>query len=275
MDDRAAPLDIPVACRQAVEYWKRQLGGQGCAIAHPPFVLAGTLDEAVLQAWHEQTVQPAASVLGKQYFDQCPDRPITILLFQDETTYRAEAKRLFGDCEISRHGYYRPHLHTMLVNVSDGCSALLHELTHALMAFDYPEAPAWLREGLATLYEDCQIDAGSVNLVPQAGSRWRTLEDALRHGRLPSLESLFCEPQFDGPNRPVYYALAQHFCLYLAQQDKMAPVYRAVRGRGGNAVDGMAAILHVLECESWANLEDTFRRWAVSPCRTVCGHCDH
>ena len=264
-DDRAAPADLPAACSQMAEYWHRLLGDDGHAIARPPFVLAGTLSEAALQTWYEETVRPASLALGRQYFDRCPDRPIIILLFHDEATYRAEAERLFGDREISRHGYYRPHLHTILVNISDGPSALLHELTHALMAFDFPEAPAWLREGLPTLYEDCQIDAASVTLVPRSESRQKTLEEALRRGCLPSLESLLRETRFDGPNRPVCYALARHFCLYLEQHGEMASVYRAIRAAGGDAADGMAVIPGLLKCESWGNLEHDFRRWALPP----------
>lgn len=263
--DRAAHSDLPAACNQMVEYWHRLLSDDGHAIGRPPFVLAGTLSEAALQTWYEETVRPASLVLGRQYFDRCPDWPIIILLFHDEATYRAEAERLFGDREISRHGYYRPHLHTMLVNVSDGRSALLHELTHALMAFDFPEAPAWLREGLSTLYEDCRIDAASVSLVPQSKSRKKTLEEAFRQGYLPSLESLLCETRFDGPDGPVYYALARHFCLYLEHHGEMASVYRAIRAAGGGAADGMAVILHVLKCQSWSNLEDDFRNWASPP----------
>ncbi len=263
--DLADPSDLPAACSQMAQYWHRLLGDDGHAIARPPFVLAGTLSEAALQTWYEETVRPASLALGKRHFDRCPDRPIIILLFHDEATYRAEAERLFGDREISRHGYYRPHLNTMLVNVSDGRSALLHELTHALMAFDFPEAPAWLREGLSTLYEDCRIDAASVSLIPQSESRKKTLEEALRQERLPSLESLLRETRFDGPDRPVYYALARHFCLYLEQHGEMASVYRAVRAAGGDAADGMAVILRLLKCESWGNLEDDFRRWASPP----------
>lgn len=268
-DDRSDLSDLPAACSQMADYWHRLLGDDGHAIDRPPFVLAGTLSEAALQAWYEETVRPASLALGRQYFDRCPDRPITILLFQDEATYRAEAERLFGDCEISRHGYHRPHLHTILVNISDGPSALLHELTHALMAFDFSEAPAWLREGLSTLYEDCRIDAASASLVPHSKSRRRTLEEALRRGRLPSLESLLRETRFDGPDRPIYYALARHFCFYLEQHGEMASVYRAVRAAEGDAADGMATILHVLKCESWGNLEDAFRHWALSPATEV------
>ncbi|MDZ7617497.1 MAG: hypothetical protein U1E05_10860 [Patescibacteria group bacterium] len=262
-EDSASPLDLAEACSQTAEYWRRQLDRH--ALASPPFVLAGTMDAAALRAWSEETVRPAAFALGRQYFDRPPSRPITILLFADEATYRAEAERLFGDRAISRHGYYRPHLNTVLVNVADGPSSLLHELVHALMAFDFPEAPAWLREGLATLYEDCRVDAGSGALVPQAGARRTTLDDALRQGRLPSLKSLLQKAQFNGPDRPVYYALARHFCLYLTRQGKMASVYRAVRDAGSGDSDAMAALLGALECDSWATLEADFRRWAAPP----------
>lgn len=255
--------NLPAACEQTAEYWRRQLGAEGHAIARPPFVLAGNLEAAELQEWHEHVVNPAAHVMAERFFDRGPDRPVVILLFTDETTYRGEADRLFGDRAISRHGYYRPHLNTIVVNAAAGRSALLHELTHALMAPDYPEAPAWLREGLASLHEDCRIDLKGPNLVPTPGARTATLQRALREDRLPSLETMILAPRFSGPQALLQYALARHFCLFLDHHGLLESVYRTARVRKGAAPANAAIVRHKLKGRSWEELDREFRRWAM------------
>ena len=257
--------DLPGECEETAAYWRRQLTDTGRAIVCPPFVLAGDLEESALRAWCDQVVHPAAMALAERYFKKPAVRPVSILLFHDETAYRSEAKRLFVTGEISRHGFFVPHLNTVVLNAAAGRPALLHELTHALLAFDFPDAPAWLREGLATLHEDCQIDPASAGLAIRPEARRRTLQVALENGQLPSLESLLRKPQFQGPEAPVYYALARHFCLFLDRQAALAPVYRAIRAGKGGGADNAATILRLLRRDSWAELEADFRAWVVKP----------
>ena len=256
--DRLGSNELRVACLQASAYWRRQLEKGGRAISRPPFVLAGSLAENDLQRWHEQTLQPAACVLAKRFFRCPPDRPVTLLLFHDESTYRAEAERLFGDRALGRHGYYRPHLRTMVVNAASGRSVLLHELVHALMAFDFPEAPTWIREGLASMYEDCRIELDPPVLVPLRGARADTLRRAMLEGRLPSWESFFGTKNFGGPQAAIYYALARHFCLFLDHRGVLERVYRTIRDRQDGPVH---AVQRALEVRSWDALDREFRNW--------------
>ncbi len=263
-DNRRGPA-LKAACEESADYWRRQFGAEGRALARPPFVLAGTLDEAELHGWYEQAVRPAARAMATQFFHQRPDRPVTILLFPDEAAYRAQAERLFGDRAVSRHGYFRPHLHTLVVNAASGRSALLHELTHALMAFDFPDAPLWLREGLASLNEDCRIELDPPRIVPLPAARRDTLQGALAGGRLPSLESLLRASHFDGADRAVDYALARHFCRFLDQHGVLPLVYRAVRAQQGDPADHAAEIGRALGGRSLTEVEEALLQWVVRP----------
>ena len=123
-----------------------------------------------------QTVQPVCDALLASYFRQLPDRPVTILMFATEAAYRRAAEQLFFDRRVSRFGYYKPGRRTVLVNLAEGDGGLLHELTHVLMDADFPNAPLWLQEGLATLHESSDVsacgghgDATSSADVPAAG----------------------------------------------------------------------------------------------------------
>jgi len=178
---------LATACRETAQRVARDLGPQCRVIVEPPLVIAGDLSVADLQRWWRQTIQPAARAMAAEYFAAAPDEPITILLFADEESYRRHAKRLFHDEHLPRCGYYRPHLRTMLINVSAGRGALLHELTHALAAFDFPDAPDWLHEGLASLHEEALLRPDGSGLIGQSGPRLLTLQKAISAGRLRPL----------------------------------------------------------------------------------------
>ncbi len=80
-----------------------------------------------------------------------------MLVFNGEESYNRYCNALFGDSGISVYGYYKPQLRTLALNLATGGGTLTHELTHALVDFDFPEVPAWFNEGLASLHEQCRF----------------------------------------------------------------------------------------------------------------------
>jgi hypothetical protein len=248
---------LETACREIASDLGRRLGRPSAAIVRVPFVVAGNLSEDELNRWHESTIGPAARDLARRYFATAPDEPITVLLFSDRAAYERRAASLFGDTRVSRYGYYKPHLRTLLTHVgaNTGAGALVHELTHALMDFDFPGAPDWFDEGLAALHEGCRmrrdesdVDAGGGLRVDSGGGlrvdsggglrvdsggglrvdsggglrvefvvNWRLagLQRTIRKGRLRSLEALILDDDFRGPEIGLNYAHARYFCMYL------------------------------------------------------------
>ena len=148
---------LAASCRERADRLRRQLG-EPCAVAsRPPFVLAGDSPVSVLNGRYAAVIQLTCEILNRRYFRALPDEPIAVLMFSDETAYRHFAERLFFDRHVSRFGYYKPGRRTILVNLAEGEGAIRHELVHALMDFDFPDAPPWIQEGIATLYETVQI----------------------------------------------------------------------------------------------------------------------
>jgi peptidoglycan hydrolase-like protein with peptidoglycan-binding domain len=65
-----------------------------------------------------------------------------------------------------------------------GYGTLLHELIHALVEADFPTAPAWLNEGLASLYERTQWREQKLHGLPN----WRM--DRMREAKVSTLSEL-------------------------------------------------------------------------------------
>ena len=240
--------------------------GDGChSIVRTPLVLAGDLTDEQLQQWWRETIAPAARAMAKDYFATPPNEPVTILLLSTEASYRRHAKTIFGDENVSRFGYYRPHLRTLVVNAAAGRGAALHELTHALAAFDFPEIPDWLGEGLASLHEDGRLREDGSGIDGQFNWRLPILQRAIREHRLRPVESLICRDDFRTTDQRLNYAQARYFCLYLQRRGVLADLYRRIRADRRVDPTGGQAVLRACGNCTWEELDAAFREFAMGP----------
>jgi hypothetical protein len=254
---------LEASCRNAARWLKEQLGPECQVLIRSPMVISGDLSEGALESWYQGTIAPAATAMRAEYFAAPATEPVTILLFATESRYRDYAKRLFGDSHVSRYGYYRPHLRTILVNLEHGPGALLHELTHALMAFDFAAAPEWLCEGLASLHESGTQSVGDRGIAGLPNWRLSVLQAAIQSRQLPPLRSLMAAGDFHGQDESLHYAWARYFCMYLQQQHLLAAAYRACREHAGVDPTGDSAVAALFKDRSREQLDADFRRWVM------------
>jgi hypothetical protein len=255
-------------CRERSRRVQQQLGREYSVSIHVPFVLAG--DPAVeLQHQYGAVIQPTCEILERRFFDRSPDRPLKLLLHSNEAAYRANAERLYFDRRVSRFGYFKPGRYVVLVNLAEGPGALRHELVHALMHFDFPHAPPWLREGLATLYESGEYSSDSVGPCWRPTHNWRlkVLKRQLDTTAAPDLRQLLHAVDFRGLDEAVAYAQARYLCMYLHQTGYLQAVYRGVRAGAGDDPSGEHALLAALPHRSLAELEGQFHHWVLSLCQ--------
>jgi hypothetical protein len=252
------------ALRRKAALLARELGDDCAVVVRSPFVIAGDMTKARLDRWHRDTIAPAAEALANLYFDVPPSQPITVLLFTGEESYNRFAKQLYGDENVSVYGYYKPDKRTLVMNIATGGGTLVHELTHALMAFDFPDVPDWFNEGLASLYEQCQFGEKNGRRTIEGLVNWRLpkLQQSIRDEKLGSLESLFTADDFRGRNVGLNYAQARYFCMYLQQQGLLADYYRAFRDNRKEDPQGVRAAEQVLG-EAWKAIDSDFRAWVL------------
>ncbi len=214
------------ACERSARRLALQLGAGCRVIERPPFVLGGDLGPHELELWHAETIEPAVRAMRNCYFRTVPKQPITVLLFRDEQSYNCGSQRLFGDSNISIYGYYKPNQRTLLLNAATGKGTLLHELTHALMDGDFPSAPDWFNEGLASLHEQCRFRSDVAGSWIEGLPNWRLrgLQQRIRQGQLRSLEAMIVDRNFRGRLEGTNYAQARYFCLYMQTQGVLGPV---------------------------------------------------
>jgi len=196
---------------------------------HSYFVIASNLSEAETEKILTQTIDRAVDCFYNDYFYTKPSEATTIFLFKDDKTYRYWAKTLYDDDDLSKYGYYKPSEKTMLMNINTGTGTLVHEMTHALARYDFPDIPSWFNEGLGSLYERCSLN--NKTILGYVNWRLPALQDALADKSYTSIERLMKTnwEEFYGDGSDVNYAQARYLCMYLQEQGLLKKYYQNFR----------------------------------------------
>lgn len=267
----AAPLDDPATllCLRAATELKAQLDAGSQVLVHPPFVLGGDLTLSRLTSACRDVVLAVQKSLSTTYFDTPPTTPVTIVLLRDDASFQQHALRLDRARRTQDYGYYHRDHRRIVVNLSSGEGTLAHELTHALGHADFPEMPAWLDEGLATLHEECELSEDGLQLIGLLNWRQRQALAAHRQHELSSLRSLILEPRDETADRLTTHAHLRSLCLYLQQRNLLDSVYRKARTTWKSDPTGWNSLCIVLHDPGLRQTEQDFLRWLSSAVETA------
>jgi hypothetical protein len=238
----------------------KQLKGQGFTVTvTAPFVVVGDESAAKVRS-RVNFVDWVVRLIEKDYFDKQPDKILVIWLFRNITTYKAGAKKFFDDTPDTPYGYYSSDDNALIMNIGPGAGTLSHELVHPYIEANFPDAPSWFNEGLASLYEQPRERDGHM----WGTTNWRLpgLTAMIKAKTLPTLKSLlstsrdgFYEAEFDA------YAYARFLCQYLQDKGKLREFYKAfLVDKDHTGVTSLEKILG----KSLEEFQPEFNRWALS-----------
>ncbi len=197
-------------------------------------------------------------------FSKRPSQAISVYLFPDAKPYEAYCQKHWGQACGTPFGLYRPDERRIVMNAGPGIGTLTHELVHPIVETDFPEAPQWLNEGVASLFEALSMPApGQVHGV----KNWRhpRLLRALRSAKerdkasLPALFSL-SDSSFRNADEDLHYATARYLCQWLDQQGKLWPFYQRYRDQHATDPTGEQSFQAVTG-KSLAEANDDWAGW--------------
>jgi hypothetical protein len=221
-------VEIVDACEQEATTLKGKLDDTFAVTVNAPFVVAGNMSLAQMQKYISGCLTTPAQAMWNCYFAKKPDHVITVLLFADDKSYRQWADTLFGDKVMSPFGYYRPGGRALVMNIGRGGGTLVHELTHALIVYDFPSVPLWFNEGLASLHEQSGISGERI--VGKVNWRLGALEKAIADGTLRPLADMISKDDFyDEKTRGINYAQSRYFFMYMQDKDLIQKLYKIMR----------------------------------------------
>ncbi len=219
---RAMAADLSAQASQL----RKRLPDEFSVLVEQPFIVVGDSSREEIQRICEHTVRWAVERLKQDYFERDPDEMITIWLFKDDDSYRSNAKAIFNDEPTTPYGYYSAAHRALIMNIATGTGTLVHEIVHPFVRANFPNCPAWLNEGLGSLYEQCGEREG--HIVGYTNWRLAGLQRAIKTGRVPSFKELTGtnDRQFYGEDKGTNYAQARYLCYYLQEQGKLRTFFR-------------------------------------------------
>lgn len=234
-----------------------------CYVKSGYFLIVSNLTFAEAKSLSDNSIRKALDCFYNDYFTAKPTELVTIFLFKDDYTYRYWADKLYGDNDdLSPYGYYKPSKKAMLMNIATGSGTLIHELTHSLVRYDFPDIPSWFNEGLGSLYERCSFENNEI----KGHVNWRlpALVKAINNDKYTSLSTLMRmdDNTFYGDESALNYSQARYFCMYLQDKGLLKKFYKKFRDDYGNDETGITYAEEITG-EKISSTDKDFKSWVL------------
>ena len=234
----APPYDLAADRDQRLLDARRELGATiPATIEADVFVVAGPGAPGTVD-FIRRTL--AAYFHGR--FDKRPARAISVYMFASAAPYEAYCKTSIGEACFSPFGFYLPSRRLIVMNAGPGIGTLSHELVHPIVETDFPDAPTWLDEGIASLFEAPVLARSREGAEIHGAKNWRWPRLVAALGTKAEkdevrLDALFgmSNTRFRGDAERLHYASARYVCQWLDARGQLWPFYRA--WRDGKASD--------------------------------------
>jgi len=248
-----------------VETLKKKLPSSDFSILiQAPFVVVGDEPVDLLKQHAEHTVKWAVDKLKQDYFSKDPKDILDIWLFRDAASYEKNALGLFGEKPSTPYGYYSSAHKALIMNISTGGGTLVHEIVHPFVEANFPACPAWLNEGLGSLYEQC----GEVNGHIRGLTNWRLpgLQNAIRTGAVPSFRKLMSMDSraFYDDARGTHYAASRYLCYYLQQRGLLVKFYREFHARQKEDPTGYKTLKRILNARDMNAFQQRWEQYVLT-----------
>lgn len=176
-------------------------------------VFATTIDQRTLDELRT-TLTAYADALGKELFTHKPERYVTVVI-----------PKVWRDPLIG--GLYNDANAVLTAKGFGG--TIIHEFVHALHHGDIAtygqDHPIWVKEGLATLFEDSDLVAGQAE--PEHNHRLNFILSRAKVNRQLPWEKFMAQTQADFMRWPNYnYGQARYMFYYLHEQGQLGTWYR-------------------------------------------------
>jgi hypothetical protein len=237
----------PADYAEHVRAVKGRIADRGFAIViEPPFVVVGDESPERVGRYAAGTVRWAVSKLKQDYFTKDPATIMDIWLFGDKESYERNTLELFGEKPTTPYGFCSQAHNALIMNICTGGGTLVHEIVHPYMHANFPECPAWLNEGLGSLYEQSAERDG--HIIGLTNWRLAGLQREIEAKGLPGFPELLAttSAEFYDADRGSNYAQARYLCYYLQEKGLLVRFYHEFVKHHGEDASGLATLKRVL-----------------------------
>lgn len=240
------PAPDPATVAQHVLELKKTLPKGMTVLLERPFLVVGNEEPEVVKSRSKSLVRWTRDLLLKDFFDAVPEHIEEIWVLKDAPTYEKYSRELFNTNPDTPYGYYLSGRRALVMNIRPGGGTLVHEMVHPFMHQAWPDAPGWLNEGLASLFEFPYEEGG--HMKGRVNWRLPALKKGLAVKVVPSFKSIvhLSQDAFYEDPYGVHYAEARYMCHWLQERGLLVKfVRRAIELKDVDA-SGWQALTEVL-----------------------------
>lgn len=263
------PYDLEGDRQRRIAAAKKELGSRTVvAVVSDIFVVIGP------PGWQGQAFDQSVSLMKNSMaaymnnrFARKPGRAISVYLFADGPSYERFCTQQYDAPCIAHYGFYQPSDRYMVMNAGLGLGTLTHEIVHPLVESDFPQAPTWLNEGIASLFEAPMITKpgeihGAKNWRHPRLKRAMTSATEKDHARLSTLFGM-ADTTFRGDGEDLHYSLARYVCQWLDERGKLWAFYQRWRDTANEDPTGVKAFTDIVGM-SPADANVPWSKWALA-----------
>jgi len=233
------------------------------AVLEPPFVVIGDGGLRAVERSAVRTVRWAVDLLRKDFFTDDPDRVLEVWLFDGKESYQKHTRKLFGDVPTTPFGYYSARHGALIMNIATGGGTLVHEIVHPFVAANVADCPAWINEGLGSLFEQCNAQDGRITGLVN----WRLdgLQRAIREEKTVKLAALVAttDGEFYGADSGLNYATARYLLYWLQEQGRLHAFWRDWLATRAADPTGAAALRRAIREDDLAAFQPRWEAWVA------------
>lgn len=211
-----------------------------------PFLVIGNESPDKVRERAKNVVAWTRDLLLKDFFPKAPEQMEDVWVFKDAATYEKYSRELFNTVPETPYGFYLSSARAMLMNISPGYGTLTHELVHPFMHANWPDGPAWLNEGLGSLFEFPGERDG--HFIGQLNWRLPAVQEAIRDKSVPRISALVktTENEFYDDPTGVHYAMARYLCYWLQERGLLIKFVQRAQALKAEDKTGLRALTEVL-----------------------------
>jgi hypothetical protein len=168
-------------------------------------------------------------------------------------------------------GSYNAPANSVLYWAASGPGTLNHELTHTVIAADFPGIPYWLNEGIASMFEETnfnyktgaahQDELESVSILSNFRLNYLTAFYDKFHRDI-SIRDIVSNKTYDQEIvNSIKDAYDRYFCYFLHDRKYLSPFYQALRKTGPYDPETQLRVLASVTGKSLAGLDKEWNKW--------------
>lgn len=211
-----------------------------------PFLVVGNETTERGRSRGKEVVRWTQELLLKDFFAKAPEHLEEVWIFKDAESYLQYSRQLFRIEPSTPYGFYLSNRRAMVMNIKPGYGTLTHELVHPFMHANWPEAPAWLNEGLGSLFEQPAERDG--HFIGNVNWRLPGLQAALKQRAVPKFSALIrsTDDEFYADDSGVHYAMARYLCYWLQERGLLVKLVSRAQELKAKDRTGWQALREVL-----------------------------